>query len=75
MGQNSSVGTATRYELDGSVIESRGSGVGAKFSARVQTDPGAHTASYTIGTGSLPGEKRPERDVDHQPHLAQRLRK
>jgi len=26
---------------------------GAKFSAPVQTGPGAHTASYTMGTGSI----------------------
>jgi hypothetical protein len=29
--------------------------VGAKFSAPVQTGPGAHPASYTMGTGSFPG--------------------
>jgi len=27
--------------------------VGARFSALVQTGPGAHPASYTMGTGSL----------------------
>ena len=31
--------------------------VGARFSARVQTDPGAHPASYTMGTGSFSGVK------------------
>jgi len=31
--------------------------VGARFSAPVQTDPGAHTASCTMGTGSFPGAK------------------
>jgi len=45
--------------------------VGARFSATVQT----HPASYTMGTGSFPGVKRPERGVDHPPHLALRLRK
>jgi hypothetical protein len=30
---------------------------GAKFSAPVQTGPGAHTASYTMGTRSFPGGK------------------
>jgi hypothetical protein len=30
--------------------------VGARYSAPVQTVPDAHTASYTKGTGSLPGE-------------------
>jgi len=31
--------------------------VGARFSAPVQTGPGAHPASFTIGTGSFPGVK------------------
>ena len=29
--------------------------VGVRFSAPVQTSPGAHPASYTIGAGSFPG--------------------
>jgi len=37
----------------------------ARFSAHVQTGPGAYPASYTMGTGSLPGVKRPGRGVDH----------
>jgi hypothetical protein len=41
--------------------------VGARFSAPVQTGPGAHPASYTMGTGSFPGVKRPGRGVDHPP--------
>ena len=36
-----------------------------RFSAPVQTGPGAHPASYTMGTGSFPGVKRPRRGVDH----------
>jgi hypothetical protein len=63
-GRDSSVGIATRYGLDGPGIESRW---GARFSAPVQTGPGAHTASYTVGTGSCPGAKRPGRGVDHPP--------
>jgi len=48
----------------------------ARFSAPVQTGPGAHLSSYTMGTGSLsPGVKRPGRDVNHPPHLAPRLKK
>ena len=39
--------------------------VGARFSAPVQTGPGVHPASYTIGTGSITGVKRPGRGVDH----------
>ena len=50
-------------------------GVGARFSPSVQTGPGAHTASYSIGTGSFPGAKQPARGFDHTPHLAPRLRK
>ena len=44
----------------------RGSNPGEeRFSAPVQTGPGAHPASYTMGTGSFPEVKRPERGVDH----------
>ena len=39
--------------------------VGVRFSAPVQTGPGAHPASCTMGTGSFPGLKRPGRGVDH----------
>ena len=41
--------------------------VGLKFSAPVQTGPGTHPASYTMGTGSFPGVKRPGRGVDRPP--------
>ena len=61
MGRDNAVGKATRYGLDGPGIESRW---GARFSAPVQTGPGAHPASCTLGTGSLSGVKRPGRD-DH----------
>jgi hypothetical protein len=64
VGRDSSVGIATRYGLDGPGIESRW---GARFSATVQTGPEAHPASYTMGTGSFPGVKRPGRGVDHPP--------
>ena len=50
----SSVGIVTGYGLDGPVIEPRW---GARFSAPVQTGPGAHPASCTRGTGSFPGVK------------------
>jgi hypothetical protein len=39
--------------------------VGARFSAPVQTGPGAHPASYTMHTGSFPGVKRPGFGVNH----------
>ena len=64
MGRDSSVGIATRYGLDGPGIESRW---GSRFSTPVQTGPGAHPASCTMGTGSFPGVKRPGRGVDHPP--------
>jgi len=71
MGRDSSVGIATLYGMDGPGIESRW---GAISSATVHTDPEAHPASYTTGTGSFPGVKRPGRGVDHPPHLATRLK-
>ena len=58
MGRDAAVGIATRYGLDGPGIESR---CGKRFSAPAQTGPVAHSASYTMGTGSLLGVKRPER--------------
>jgi hypothetical protein len=61
------VGIATRYDLDGPGIKSRW---GARFSAPVQTCPGAYPASCTMGTGSFPGVKRPGRGVDHPPPLS-----
>jgi hypothetical protein len=47
-GPGSSVGIVTGYELDGPGIECRW---GSRFSAPVQTGPGAHPASCTMGTG------------------------
>ena len=64
MGRDSSVGIATRNGLDGPGIESRW---GSRFSAPVQTGPWAQPATYTIGTGSFLGVKRPERGVDQPP--------
>jgi hypothetical protein len=72
LGRDSSVGVVTRYGLDGPRIESRWA---ARFSAPVQTGPGAHPACYTLSTGSFPAVKRPEHGGDHSPHLATRLKK
>ena len=52
--RDSSVGTATRYGMKSPEIETQ---CGARFSAPLQTGRGAHTASYTMGTGSFPGGK------------------
>jgi hypothetical protein len=72
MGRVSSVGIGTGYGAgrSGDRIP-----VVARFSAPVKTGPGAHPASYTMGTGSFPEVKRPGRGVDNPPHLAPRLKK
>jgi hypothetical protein len=57
-------------------------GEGARFSAPVQTGPGAHPTSYTmgngsfpgVGNGSFPGVKWPRRDVDHPPTSSAEVR-
>jgi hypothetical protein len=41
--------------------------MGTRFSASVHTDPGAHPASYKVGTESFPGVKWPGRGVNHPP--------
>jgi len=41
--------------------------VGARFFTPIQTSPGAHAASYTLGTGSFLELKLPGHGVDHQP--------
>ena len=63
VGRDSAVSTATHYELDGPGIESQK----GEISAPVQTGPGAQSASYTMGTRSFLGVKRPGRGVDHPP--------
>jgi len=40
--------------------------VGTKFFTPVQTGPGAHPASYTVGTVSFPGVKRHGRGFDNE---------
>jgi hypothetical protein len=66
--RNSVVGIATRNELDGDPIP-----VGARFSALVQTGPGDHPASCTMGTRSFQGVKRPGFGVQHPPPQAAML--
>jgi len=63
-GPGSSVGIATCYWVDVPRIESRWWAI---FSAPVQTGPGAHPASCTMGTGSFPGVKS-GRGVTLTPH-------
>ena len=64
-GPGSVFGIATGYGLDSPGIESRWE---ARFSAPVQTGPGAHPASCSMGTGSFPGVKS-GRGVTLIPHL------
>ena len=64
VGRDNSVGIATHCWLDGPEIESRW---GARFSAPVQTGPGAHPSHCTMGTGSFPGVKRPGRGAEQPP--------
>jgi len=40
---------------------------GARFSAPIQTGPGAHPTPFTMGTRSFPGVKWPGHGVDHPP--------
>jgi len=63
-GPGSVVGIATGYVLDGPGIESQWE---ARFSAPVQTGPGAHPASFTMDTGSFPVAKS-GRGVTLTPH-------
>jgi hypothetical protein len=47
----------------------------AKYFAHVQTGPGAHPASCTMGTGSFPGVKQPGRGADHPPPSSAEVKK
>ena len=70
-GWDSSISIATCYGLDGPGIESWW---GARFSAPVQTGPGAHPASCTVGTGSFLGVKWPGCGIDHPPPSSTRIK-
>jgi hypothetical protein len=61
-GRDSSVDVATDYGQDGPGDRIP---VGAWFFTHFQTDPGAHPASCTTGTGPFQGVKRPGRGADH----------
>ena len=71
-GPGSVVGTAIGYGINGPGIESRWR---TRFSAPVQTGPGAYPASCTTGFETFPGVKRQGRGVDQPPHLEARLKK
>jgi len=59
----------------GCMVQGSNPGGGVRFSAPVQTGPGAHPVPHTMRTGSFPGVKRPGHGVDDPPHLALRLKK
>jgi hypothetical protein len=61
MGRNSSVSIAILYGLDGPRITSGG----GDFPHLSRLALGAHPASYTMGTGSFLGVKKPGHGVDH----------
>ena len=69
--RDSWVGIATQYRLDRLGIEPC---MVARFFAPVKTGPWGPYNSCTMGTGSFPGVKRPERGVDHPPHLTPRFK-
>jgi hypothetical protein len=58
------------------ILDDRRSIPGRGMDLYVQTGPGAHPASYPMGTGgtSPGGKARPGRDADHLPHLVPKSR-
>jgi hypothetical protein len=72
VGQDSAVGTATRYELDGPGIKPRW---GRHFQHPRRPAQGPIQPPIQWVPGLFPGLKRSERGVDRPPHLARRLKK
>jgi len=63
MGRCGSFGTSTPYILEGPGIEYQW----RRIFRTVQTDPGDHPVSCTVGTESFPVVKQPEPGVDNPP--------
>jgi len=53
----------------------QGSDPGGRISEPIQTTPGAHPASCTVGTGTFPGVKWQGMALTTHPNLAPRLKK
>ena len=64
VGWDSSVSVTTRYRLDGPGNESQW---GVRVSEPVQSGPGAHPASCTMGIKLFLGVKQPVRGIDRPP--------
>jgi hypothetical protein len=64
-----SAGAATGWTVGDRIL------VGARFFVPVQTGPGTHPASCTMGTGSFPGVKWPGRGADHPPLSSAEVKK
>ena len=73
VGRYGSVATATRYGLNGPVIEPRWGGRDFPHPSRRAWGPS--TLLYNGQRVSFPGVKRPGCDADHPSHLAPRLKK
>ena len=73
VGRDSSVGITILYGAGRSGDQIP---VGARFSAPVQTGPGAHPASCAVGLYRVffPGLKRTGYGVDHPPHLSSEVK-
>ena len=71
LSRDSAVGIADRYGLYGP----RSNPGGGEIFPPIQTGPGDHPASFTMGVGYFPGIKRLGRGFDHPPHLVPRLKK
>jgi len=63
-GRDSAVVIVTCYRLDSPGIKSWW---GVRFSAPVQSGPGAHPASCAMGIRSFLGVKQPGHGIDHPP--------
>jgi len=61
----------TRYRLDGPAIEPQW---GQDLPNLSRPAPGAHPASYAIGTRSFLGVKRPGHGVDHPPPSSDKVK-
>jgi len=48
--------------------------MGVRFSTPIQTNPGAHPASYPMGIGTFLRIKRPGHGIDHPPPFSAKVK-